>query len=365
MNLIFLLFIIFTPIYILIPLAAGINLFIKRSKESSLLTGISVIVAAKNEEHNLTRLLSSFDKLTYPKELFEIIIVSDHSTDATVDILAQHKADYQFRYIDWQGRQDGVIGKKAAILQGIKAAKYEILAFTDADCVVPPTWLNEWAKAFDDDVDYVLGHALILRDEKDSYLRMKCFEDGVYYSLAALGMSIRHPITSSACNMAYKKSSFFEAGAFDGIGHLASGDDDLLLMKMMPKIRKAIYHPAKGMRVISYEGHDVIKRHHTNIRRASKLRHFPLWLQSMGVGVFLYFILFYLSLILLLKHPGSSLLYIAFVLKTGAELGLCVSHSYVIKLPWLGALYPIGIIAFPTQFIFYAIWGSIGKYRWK
>lgn len=365
MNLIFLVFIILTPFYLIIIGAATVNLWLRKAPSSKQKPGISIIVAAKNEEHNLSRLLASFDKLQYPKDAFEIIIVNDHSQDGSLEILSNHHPSYPFRYIDWQGEAEGVLGKKAAILQGIKAARYEVLAFTDADCEVPPTWLDAWAKAFDKDVDYVLGHSLLLKDEQDSYLRLKNFENGVYYSLAALGMRIRRPITSSACNMAYRKSSFLKAKGFDGIGHLASGDDDLLLMKMMPFIRKAIYLPSKEIRVTSYEGRDLIKRHHTNIRRASKLKYFPFWLQSMGLGVFIYFILFIVSLILLFTQPASALLYLAIALKTGAELGLCISHSLVIKLPWLGALYPIAIIAFPIQFIFYALRGSLGKYRWK
>jgi hypothetical protein len=46
------------------------------------------------------------------------------------------------KVIDWQERRKGIIGKKAALLQGIRAAKHELLAFTDADCEVPSTWLS-------------------------------------------------------------------------------------------------------------------------------------------------------------------------------------------------------------------------------
>ncbi|MGB4308918.1 MAG: glycosyltransferase, partial [Candidatus Cloacimonadaceae bacterium] len=134
MNLIYLLFIISTPFHVILLLAATINLFIKRSEESDQTPGISVIVAARDEEHNLPRLLKSLDKLNYPKDLYEVIIINDHSTDGTLEILANHKADYNFHYIDWQGEQEGVTGKKAALLQGINAAKHDILAFTDADC---------------------------------------------------------------------------------------------------------------------------------------------------------------------------------------------------------------------------------------
>jgi len=189
--------------------------------------GISVIVAARNEERNLPILLSSFSALEYPADRFEIIVVSDRSDDASLNILNQWRGLANLKVIDWQGGEEGVIGKKAALLQGIRAAKFDLLAFTDADCAVPFTWLRGLSQAFEDDVDYVLAHSLILRDSADTCFRVKNFERGVYYSLATAGMRFRHPVTSSACNMAYRKSVFWAADGFEGIGHLASGDDDL------------------------------------------------------------------------------------------------------------------------------------------
>lgn len=327
--------------------------------------GISVIVAARNEERNLPVLLNSFQTLDYPSDRYEIIVISDRSTDATLSILLDRKDIPNLKVIDWQGGEEGVMGKKAAVLQGIRAAKYDILAFTDADCEVPSTWLKAVSRSFEDDVDYSLGYSLIKRDAADTAFRLKNFERGVYYSLAAAGMRFRHPVTSSACNMAYRKSVFLAAGGFEGIGHLASGDDDLLLMKMMPSMRRAVYDPLPDRRLASFEGFDLGKRHHTNIRRASKLRYFPLWLQGLGIYVFLYFILFYLAVIQMITGPLPGLVWIALAIKTGTELSLGLIHFNRTGLPWLGALYPVQLLWFPAQFGFYAVRGSLGKYRWK
>jgi len=327
--------------------------------------GISVIVAARNEERNLPILLSSFSALEYPADRFEIIVVSDRSDDASLNILNQWRGLANLKVIDWQGGEEGVIGKKAALLQGIRAAKFDLLAFTDADCAVPFTWLRGLSQAFEDDVDYVLAHSLILRDSADTCFRVKNFERGVYYSLATAGMRFRHPVTSSACNMAYRKSVFWAADGFEGIGHLASGDDDLLLMKMMPHIRRAVYLPYQESRVLSYEGHNLAKRHHTNVRRASKFKHFPLWLKGLGVFVFVYFVLFYISLYDLVAGKESPILLLALLIKTGAELSLSLIHFSKTGLAWLGALYPIQLLWFPAQFLFYSLRGSMGKYRWK
>jgi cellulose synthase/poly-beta-1,6-N-acetylglucosamine synthase-like glycosyltransferase len=44
---------------------------------------ISVVIAARNEESNIARLLEALEKQTYPKEFFEIIVVDDFSSDKT------------------------------------------------------------------------------------------------------------------------------------------------------------------------------------------------------------------------------------------------------------------------------------------
>lgn len=359
------LFTILTPLYLAILLAAIYALLSHKKGQGREGQGISIIIAARNEAENLPRLMNSLMNQVYPADRFEIIVVSDRSEDSTLAVLERYKQLENLTVIDWQGGEEGLMGKKAALMQGIRQAGYDILAFTDADCELPSSWLKSISGSFEDGVDYLLGYSLMKRDEKDGIWRLKNFERGIYYSLAALGMKLRRPITSSACNMAYRKSVFLAAGGFDGIGHLASGDDDLLLMKMMPFIRKAVYEPAPSLRITSYEGHGILKRHHTNIRRASKLRYFPLWLQGMGVFVFLYFLLFYLGVIGLCFWEFDTLFIYALIIKTGAELGLVFTHFGCAKLARLGALFPVQLIVFPATFIFYAIRGSLGKYRWK
>src|SRR5262245_39018213 len=48
---------------------------------------ISVIIAARNEEKNIARLLTSLENQDYPKDLFEVIVVDDHSSDNTATIV--------------------------------------------------------------------------------------------------------------------------------------------------------------------------------------------------------------------------------------------------------------------------------------
>ncbi len=117
--------------------------------------------------------------------------------------------------------------------------------------------------------------------------------------------------------------------------------------------------------LFSIEGTDLRKHHHTNVRRASKFRCFPVWLQALAVFVFLYFVAFYVAMFALLSGRGGMLLAGLLLIKTGTELGFVMLHLSKLKLTKLGALYPAQILLFPAQFLFYATRGTLGKYRWK
>ena len=350
-----------TAIYSLFLSSVIAALTLAKDKSRSCQNPISIIIAARNEAANLPRLLKSLKELDYPKELFEIILVSDHSTDETIQVLAQYKDIEQLRFLDFTTELTGLIGKKAAIQYGIMHAKYDILAFTDADCEVPSTWLKAISSRFSEDTDYLLSYSVMRRKAGSSLMRLKNFERSVYYALAAAGLFYRRPITSSACNMAYRKSLFEKSGAFEGIGHLKSGDDDLLLMKMMPNIRKASFCADPNAQVTSYDGTDRSQHHQTNIRRASKFRYFPLWLKALAAFIFVYFISFYLMIFTHYKE----LPYLWILLKTALELILSTLILAKAKRLYLLVLYPIQILIFPLQFVYYAIRGSLGKYRWK
>ena len=326
---------------------------------------ISVIIAARNEAHNLPALLTSLAQLEPIDSEYEIIIVNDHSTDDSLELIKNWEGQFGIRIIDFQDKIEGYVGKKAAIQKGIEAAKYDILVFTDADCQPVPSWLREISRVMQPDMDYILGYTTVYRKVGDTDLTLNNFERSIYYAIAAAGLGWKKPITSVACNMIYRKSLFEMSGGFEGISHIQSGDDDLLLIKMMPHIRKAIYNPSVTMQVNCYEGADLLKRYHKNIRRASKFKHHPRHVKVISAFVFIYFAIFYASLIKLFAGTGDLVLLSAIMAKFLMELQLSQSHLALVKKTHIGILYFPQIFVFPLQFIFYAIRGTLGKYRWK
>ena len=97
----------------------------------------SVVIAARNEEKNIGRLLTALVNQTYSEELFEIIVADDDSTDGTADIVLEFSNKFNFvKLVKIENREQVKSPKKNALAQAIKMAKGEIILSTDADCMV-------------------------------------------------------------------------------------------------------------------------------------------------------------------------------------------------------------------------------------
>ena len=102
---------------------------------------ISVIIPTFNEEKNIAQCLVSLRHQTVPRSEYEIIVVDGNSKDRTREI-AQKYADKVF--IQTSPRVGG------ARNDGIMAASGDIVATTDADCILPPTWIATIKRGFRD-----------------------------------------------------------------------------------------------------------------------------------------------------------------------------------------------------------------------
>src|SRR6185369_10371353 len=103
---------------------------------------VSIVICAHDEIDNLRELIPLLMQQDYPD--FEIIIVNDRSNDETFDYLLQEtRVNSRLRMVKIDNLPAHVNGKKYALTLGIKAAKYETILLTDADCR-PAT--NQWIR---------------------------------------------------------------------------------------------------------------------------------------------------------------------------------------------------------------------------
>ncbi len=198
----------------------------------------SIIVAARNEEKCIGSCLEFLAKLEYPKKLYEIIVVNDRSTDATEKIVQEYQRKYPIiRLISLDNITSDLPGKKNALNEAIKASTNEILAFTDADSIVPPQWLTILSEYFEPTVGAVAGyspfeeHSIETLSAKigDGFLR---YEEMKNSSATAAGIGLKNAYMCTGRNFAYRKKVFEQVGGFQKIKHSISGDDDLLIQLM-------------------------------------------------------------------------------------------------------------------------------------
>jgi len=106
---------------------------------------LSVIVAAHNEESAIESKLLNIFASDYPRELLEILIGSDGSSDSTEQIVRKYAGD-GVGLISFPQQQ----GKSAMQNGLVAAASGEVLVFTDADCEFGPQALRSMVARFGD-----------------------------------------------------------------------------------------------------------------------------------------------------------------------------------------------------------------------
>ena len=102
-------------------------------------TKCSILIAARNEAGNIENILSDIIQQEYPRELFEIIVINDHSDDKTAEIVSFFQ---QGNVITLVNMPEGLQGKKEALTEGIKLSKSELILTLDADCRITKKWLS-------------------------------------------------------------------------------------------------------------------------------------------------------------------------------------------------------------------------------
>ena len=210
---------------------------------------VSIIVAARNEEKTIINCLASISKINYDPAKYEVIIVNDESSDNTAIVTGEFiSGRSNFRIIDSAQESNIPKGKARALDTGINAAKGEILFITDADCAVPPNWINGIVKHYSVDTSMVCGFTEISHQKTlDAAVGL----DLVYLLGVASGM-VNHklPVSCIGNNFSFRKSSYYESGGYASLG-CSVNEDFYLLQSFRKKLTGKIKFPVENDSVVS------------------------------------------------------------------------------------------------------------------
>ena len=195
---------------------------------------VSVIVYTKNESENLQKMLPLLLSQDYPT--FEIIVINDGSTDESYELLQTFEAKHKNLYHSFVPEGVKYLSrKKLALTIGIKAAKHDILLFTDANCYPNSTqWIASMARNFVPGIDIVLGFCCY--PESNSFEQRIAALDNLHFGMDYLAAAIRKsPYMGNGRNLAYRKELFFKQKGYAKTLNLQAGEDDLFINSVANK----------------------------------------------------------------------------------------------------------------------------------
>lgn len=342
-------------------------------------TALSIIIPARNEEHNIENCLQSILQNTYPTHLLEIIVVDDHSTDATADMVKKY-ALQNVKLISLSEHVSTKINsyKKKAIEIAVAQASGTLIITTDADCIVPPKWLQT-ITAFYEEKRPAFIAAPVAIDCGWSFIQI--FQSLDFMTLQGITAAVVNKKQMTMCNganMAYERAAFYEVGGFTGIDNIASGDDMLLMHKIYEKYpNRVMFLKAKTAIVKTAPVNTIKEFFNQRIRWASKADKYD-DKRILPVLVLVYFfnvIMLLLPIIGLLKSDQYSMFNVQF-----SMLGVWFYMLAFKIMVELFFLFPVSgffgkknmMWSFPLLQPFHicytivAGWlGKFGKYSWK
>lgn len=201
--------------------------------------GVSVILCAHNESENLSQYLPALLTQDWPE--YEIIVVDDGSEDETramVESYMVRDPRLHLTFVPYGARVGST--KKLGLTLAAKAAQYDYLLLTDADCVPESNqWIRKIMGGFKEGREIVLGFGAYFC-EKGHVNRLVRY-DTLFNALHYLGAAIcGHPYMGVGRNLAYKKALFFESGGFTHLMGNRAGDDDLFVNHVATKENTAV-----------------------------------------------------------------------------------------------------------------------------
>lgn len=192
---------------------------------------ISVVIAVRNESGNIERLLRQLAIQNYDNNFYEIIVVDDHSTDNTVQLVNQfinENHSVKTTVVKAIGN-----GKKNAIKQGVAMSSARLIATTDGDCIVKHGWLRGIVDFYCSSGCKLILGPVIYESERTFLQKLFSLDFASLVASGAGSAGVGLPLMGNGANLAFQRDVFNIAT--DNTERFASGDDVFLIHDVTKK----------------------------------------------------------------------------------------------------------------------------------
>lgn len=332
-------------------------------------TKVSVIIAARNEEDKIGQTLTDITNQYYDKSLLEVIVIDDHSTDQTSQIVLSF-AKKGVKLIQLNESNSFNSYKKKAIQTAIGKATGDLIVTTDADCRMGKNWLKTIVNCYEINGYKMISSPVTYFEEKSLFERIQTLEFLYLIGLGASTIGNNNPSTCNGANLAYERKAFFEVGGFAGIDDLASGDDELLLHKM------AAHY---GHKIGFLKNTDAIVYTHAKPNLKEFIQQRKRWASKstkykdksiiiLGVSIWLFNVSIFCNAVLAIVFSANiflTFLILQLLFKVLFEALFLVQVTKFFKRSSLLILLPLVSLLHIIYIVYIGIAGNSGKYTWK
>ena len=195
-------------------------------------TTISIIIPARNEAKNIASLLKCISRQFYPSKLIEVIVMDDHSSDETVEIVKTFPNVQCFSLATFTQGQPLNAYKKKAIEMGIANSRGELIITTDADCSMDDYWLLSIVQYYELNHPQMIAAPVAFNNNGSWFQTFQSLDFTTMQGITAAVVSTKNGNMCNGANLAYTRTAFDAVNGFTGVDTLASGDDVFLMQKI-------------------------------------------------------------------------------------------------------------------------------------
>ncbi len=368
----FTLFAALTAVYMLFlfRMRAGLRFLAARSREetdgvAASLPSVTVLLPVRDEEAVLPHCLASLSAQEYPAAQLEVLVVDDHSSDRSADIVrTRAEEDSRFQLLSCGEEEEG---KKAALTRGVSAARGEIIVTTDADCRHDTQWLRTLLQPFADGADVVAG-PVVIDTRARLFARLQAMEFLGLVGVGAGFFGIGYPRMCNAANFAYRRSCFEAAGGYEANRGIHSGDDEFLLHDIVYRQEgKAEFVTAPGALVRTGAQQTMRAFLRQRVRWASKgSRYEDRRFVSFLVLLFVYFLFAAAAPVVSVTSTAAALAGIVFLLlKILADARVLFAAAALFRQPLRIGEFLAAEFLHAYYIVVVSILGQFGVFSWK